>query len=68
MGQVSSCGDIVNGFYSFLGFTRLTSKEIIQAAVARGVQEGAFGYFTGPVPTEPEGPFCFDAGRSGKAW
>ncbi len=52
MDQVSSCGDIVNGFYSFLGFTRLTSKEIIQAAVARGVQEGVFGYFTGPVPTE----------------
>jgi hypothetical protein len=45
------CCDIVSGFYSFLGFTRLTSKEIIQTAVSRGVQEGVFGYFTGSVPT-----------------
>ena len=45
------CGDIVSGFYSFLGFTRLTSKEIIQTTVSRGVQEGVFGYFTGVVPT-----------------
>ena len=45
------CGDIVSGFYSFLGFTRLTSKEIIQTTVSRGVQEGVFGYFTGSIPT-----------------
>lgn len=52
------CGDIVNGFYSFLGFTRLTGKEIIQAAVARGVQEGVFGYFTGSAPTlDPAGKY-----------
>lgn len=45
------CGDIVSGFYSFLGFTRLTSREIIQTAVSRGVQEGVFGYFNGSIPT-----------------
>jgi len=49
------CGDIVGGFYSFLGFTRLTSKEVIQAAIARGVQDGVFGYFSGSVPTVDAG-------------
>jgi hypothetical protein len=46
-----SCADVVSGFYSFLGYTRLTSKEVVQKAVARGVQEGVFGYFAGTVPT-----------------
>ena len=44
------CADVVSGFYSFLGYTRLTSKEVVQKAVARGVQEGVFGYFAGTVP------------------
>jgi hypothetical protein len=44
------CADLVSGFYSFLGYTRLTSKEIIQKAVGRGVQQGVFGYFAGTVP------------------
>jgi hypothetical protein len=44
------CADVVSGFYSFLGYTRLTSKEAVQKAVARGVQEGVFGYFAGTVP------------------
>jgi hypothetical protein len=41
----------VSGFYSFLGYTRLTSKEVVQKAVTRGVKEGVFGYFAGTVPT-----------------
>lgn len=45
------CADLLDGFYSFLGFTRLTGKEVIQKAIARGVQDGVFGYFTGSVPT-----------------
>jgi hypothetical protein len=44
------CSDLVSGFYSFLGYTRLTSKEVVQKAIARGVQEGVFGYFTGISP------------------
>ncbi len=44
------CGDIAAGFYSFLGFTRLTSCEVLQSAIARGVQEGVFGYFSGTIP------------------
>ena len=42
--------DIVDGFFSFPGFTRLTSASIIQKAIARGVQEGTFGYYTGTPP------------------
>ncbi len=44
------CADLVSGFYSFLGYTRLTSREVIQKAIARGVREGIFGYFSGTFP------------------
>jgi hypothetical protein len=43
--------DVVDGFYSFLGFTRLTGSGVIRKAVARGVQEGVFGYTAGAVPS-----------------
>jgi hypothetical protein len=39
--------DVVEGFYSFLGFTRLTSQDLVRKAVARGVAEGLFGYCSG---------------------
>jgi hypothetical protein len=42
--------ELVDGFYSFPGFTRLTSAVIIQKAVARGVREGTFGYYVGSTP------------------
>ena len=41
---------MVDGFYSFLGFTRLMTSGVIRKAVARGVQEGHFGYVSGPKP------------------
>lgn len=44
------CAEVVSGFNSYLGFTRLTSKEVVQKAVARGIKESAFGYFTGAAP------------------
>lgn len=44
------CSDVVSGFYSFLGYTRLTDKDVVQKSIARGVQEGVFGYFTGTPP------------------
>ncbi|MBI4329820.1 MAG: DUF499 domain-containing protein [Chloroflexi bacterium] len=49
--------DIVDGFYSFLGFTRLTNSAAIRKAIARGVQEEAFGYVVNPAP---------DLGANGK--
>lgn len=49
------CGDIVSGFYSFLGFTRLISADVVRSAIARGVHEGTFGYFSGSIPVLEEG-------------
>jgi hypothetical protein len=43
-------GEIVSGFYSFLGFTRLTSEKVVAKAVATGVEKKLFGY-TGDAPT-----------------
>ena len=45
-----NASDIVSGFYSFLGFTRLTSDSVIRKALARGVKEGTFAYTGGGVP------------------
>ena len=45
------CADIVSGYYSFLGFTRLLSDDAICKGIAEGVKEGRFGYFTGTEPT-----------------
>lgn len=42
--------EVVEGFYSFLGFTRLLSDAAIRRAVARGVQESACGYAAGGTP------------------
>ena len=35
--------EVVEGFFSFLGFTRLMTSGVIRKAIARGVQEGTFG-------------------------
>jgi hypothetical protein len=44
-------GDIVSGFYSFLGFTRLISERVVAKAIATGVEKRLFGYVGGGVPT-----------------
>jgi hypothetical protein len=41
--------DVVDGFYSYLGFTRLLDSVAIRKAVAEGVRDGMFGYFSGSV-------------------
>ncbi|MBI4445357.1 MAG: AAA family ATPase, partial [Acidobacteria bacterium] len=43
--------EVVDGFYSFLGFTRLTKSVVIQKAVADGANKGVFGYTAGSIPT-----------------
>jgi Protein of unknown function (DUF499) len=51
-------GEVVDGFYSFLGFTRLMTSGVIRKAIVRGIQEGHFGYVSGPKPTlSEEGKF-----------
>jgi hypothetical protein len=42
--------EIVDGFYSFLGFPRLTTSGVIRKAITKGIQDAAFGYFAGGVP------------------
>ena len=50
--------NVVEGFYSFLGFTRLTSQDAIRKSVSRGVKEGLFGYCSGAAPnTGADGKF-----------
>lgn len=44
-------GEVVSGFYSFLGFTRLTAETVIRKAIVRGVKECSFGYTSGGTPT-----------------
>ena len=45
-----SSAEVVDGFYSFLGFTRLMSRAVIRKSIARGIEEGHFGYVSGPKP------------------
>jgi hypothetical protein len=42
--------ELVDGFYGFLGFTRLTSSAVICKAIARGMSAGVFGYTSGAAP------------------
>jgi hypothetical protein len=42
--------EVVDGFYSFLGFTRLMTSAAVRKSIARGIQEGHFGYASGPKP------------------
>jgi hypothetical protein len=50
--------EIVNGFYSFLGFTRLINSAVIRRAIVGGVKESAFGYTSGALPTlGPDGKY-----------
>ena len=54
---------VVAGFFSFLGFPRLLSNEVVRKAITRGVETGLFGYTTGrPVPGE-EGRYQVDPSR-----
>lgn len=42
--------DVVDGFYSFLGFPRLASSAVVKKAIAKGIGEGFFGYYSGSTP------------------
>jgi hypothetical protein len=43
--------EVIEGFFAFLGFPRLTSQEVVRKAIARGVGERIFGYVSGAAPT-----------------
>jgi len=44
------CAEIRDGFYSFLGFPRLTSESVLRCAIVRGISEGVFGYANVSAP------------------
>jgi hypothetical protein len=43
--------EVVDGFYSFLGFPRLLSGAVVQKAIAAGIKDRFFGYCSGAAPT-----------------
>jgi hypothetical protein len=43
-------GEVVTGFFSFLGLTRLTSEKNVAKAIAAGVEKRVFGYTGGGAP------------------
>jgi len=42
--------DVVDGFYSFLGFPRLVSSAVVKKAIAKGIADSFFGYYSGSTP------------------
>ena len=54
---------VVAGFFSFLGFPRLQSDEVVRKAIARGVETGLFGYATGRPELGDDGRYRLDRGR-----
>ena len=42
--------DVVDGFYSFLGFPRLVSSAVVKKAIAKGIADSYFGYYSGSTP------------------
>ncbi|HZR65129.1 MAG TPA: DUF499 domain-containing protein [Terriglobales bacterium] len=42
--------DVVDGFYSFLGFPRLAATDALKKAITKGVKDKLFGYYSGPTP------------------
>ena len=55
--------ELVSGFYSFLGFTRLTSDGVIRKAIVRGVKESAFGYISGAPTLGPDGKYLITTAK-----
>lgn len=42
--------EVVDGLYSFLGFPRLAATDALRKAIATGVKDKLFGYYSGPTP------------------
>ena len=56
-------GNVVAGFFSFLGFPRLDTGDVVRAAIARGVETGLFAYTTGRPPLGGDGRYRLDRSR-----
>ena len=42
--------DLVDGLYSFLGFPRLVNSTVVKKAIAKGIGDSLFGYYSGSTP------------------
>lgn len=54
---------VVEGFFSFLGYPRLISADIVRAAIARGVETGLFAYTTGKPNLGEDRRYLLDLNR-----
>ncbi len=54
---------VVAGFFSFLGFPRLLSGNVVRRAIARGVENSFFGYFTGRPTLGEDGRYRIDTSQ-----
>ena len=54
---------VVAGFFSFLGFPRLTDAETVRSAIVRGVETGDFAYATGEPRLGANGRYEIDWSR-----
>jgi hypothetical protein len=55
--------EVVTGFYSFLGFTRLTAEGVIRKAISQGVEKRVFGYTTGTPKLSDDGHYQIDRAK-----
>ena len=54
---------VVTGFFSFLGFPRLTDADAIRRAIVRGLETGDFAYCTGEPQVGTSGRYEIDWSR-----
>ena len=54
---------IVSGFFSFLGFPRLLSDDVVRKAIVRGVETGLFAYTTGRPTLGDDSRYQLDRSR-----
>ena len=59
----ASTEQVVAGFFSFLGFPRLQSAEVVKQAIIRGVEIGLFGYTTGRPSLGDDRRYLLDRSR-----
>ena len=56
-------GKVVAGFFSFFGFPRLLSGDVVRKAIVRGVETGLFAYTTGRPELGDNGRYRLDWNR-----
>lgn len=55
--------DVVNGFYSFMGFPRLWTEAAIRRAIKEGIEKRVFGYTTGTPTVGPDQMYQIDRAK-----